>query len=44
MHTWRTSFTMMQMGYGSTVAYVLFFLILIVTILQFTATSRDNTK
>lgn len=44
MHTWRTSFTMMQMGYGSTIAYVLFFLILIISIIQFTVTNRDNTK
>lgn len=44
MHTWRTSFTMMQMGYGSTIAYVLFFLILIISIIQFTVTNRDNTR
>lgn len=44
MHTWRTSFTMMQMGYGSTIAYVLFFLILIISIIQFTVTNKDNTK
>lgn len=44
MHTWRTSFTMMQMGYGSTIAYVLFFLILIISIIQFTVTNKDNTN
>ena len=44
MHTWRTSFTMMQMGYGSTIAYVLFFLILIISIIQFAVTSKDNTN
>lgn len=44
MHTWRTSFTMMQMGYGSTIAYVLFFLILIISIIQFAVTSKDNTR
>ena len=44
MHTWHTSFTMMQMGYGSTIAYVLFFLILIISIIQFAVTSKDNTN
>ena len=44
MHTWRTSFLLMRMGYGSTIAYVLFFLILLVSIAQFALTSRDNTR
>lgn len=44
MHTWRTSFFLMRMGYGSTIAYILFFLILIVSIVQFALTSRDNTR
>ena len=43
MHVWRTSFLNMQMGYGSTIAYVLFFMILIVSVLQFVSTSRDIT-
>ena len=44
MNVWRTSFLSMQMGYGSTIAYVLFFLILLVSIAQYAFTSRDNTN
>ena len=44
MHVWRTSFLNMQMGYGSTIAYVLFFMILVISVLQFALTNRDNTK
>lgn len=43
MHVWRTSFLSMRMGYGSTIAFVLFFLILIVSIAQFALTNKDNT-
>ena len=44
MHTWKTSFQMMQFGYGSTIAYVLFIMILIISIVQFAVTSKDNTQ
>ena len=44
MHIWRTSFFSMKMGYGSTIAYLLFFLILMISLFQFWLTSKDIMK
>lgn len=44
MHIWRTSFFSMKMGYGSTIAYLLFFLILIISLFQFWLTGKDIMK
>ena len=41
MHIYKTSFFNMQMGYGSTIAFVLFFLILIISLIQFKVTNKD---
>lgn len=41
MHIWRTSFFNMKMGYGSTIAYLLFAIILVISLVQFRLTNKD---
>lgn len=41
MHVYRTGFFNMQMGYGSTIAYLLFIIIMIISVIQYRITNRD---
>lgn len=41
MLIYRTSFFNMQMGYGSTIAYLLFFIILVISLIQYKLTNTE---
>lgn len=41
MHVYRTTFFSMRMGYGSTIAYLLFVIIMIISIIQYRLTNQD---
>lgn len=41
MHVYRTGFFNMQMGYASTIAYLLFVIIMAISVIQYQVTNRD---
>ncbi len=41
MRVYRTSFFSLEMGYGSTIAYLLFVIILIISVIQYRITNKD---
>lgn len=41
MHVYRTSFFSMDMGYGSTIAFMLFLIIMFISVIQYRTTNRD---
>lgn len=42
MHVYRTSFFGMEMGYGSTIAYLLFIIIMIISVIQYRFTNQTD--